>query len=408
MDGKINIDPFSELFKDNPYPIYKQLRQSAPIHFQKISDYNSFWFISEYEDIDTILKDPRFVREFKTVFPENNWVPKKEQKEIFEILQSWVLFRDPPAHIRLRKNIVLAFQKVYSEKIEDTINSIAKELCAKLVDNFDLVNDFAVPLPSMVLANLMGLPTKDWKFIKESSGILVASFDISKTPEHHKNVGNNLIISMKDYFSKWIELKKVSPGKDIISELIILMQKEDSSSILPHELMSNLFFLIVAGHETTTSLISNSILALLQHPKELEKLKANPLLINNAIEEVLRYDSPIQMTFRIASEDINIKGKTIKKGQQVALLLGSANRDGKEFESADTLNIERKNANKHLSFAAGIHYCVGANLAKTEARIAINTLIERFPNLSISKQATIWGENPSFRGLKQLYVNTNY
>ena len=402
----IKINPFSDEFFNTPYATYQELRKDYPIHFQKISDYNSFWFISRYDDVNNILKDNRFVREFKTVFPENNWTPPKEQKELFNVLQSWVLFRDSPAHTRLRKNISIAFQKVVSKKVEGHILSSCQNLLKNKSNSFDIVNSFAIPLPVMVFANILGLPSEDWKVLKEWSDLIVKSFDISKDPDKHKEIGNQTVLEMKTYFSEWINEKKKNPNDDLISNLLKTEEKE--GGLAEHEIMANLIFLLGAGHETTTNLIGNGILALLQHSKELEKLKANPLLINNAIEEFLRYDSPIQMTFRIAFEDINIKGKTIKKGQQVALLLGSANRDEDEFEGPDTLNIERKNANRHLAFATGIHYCVGANLAKTEARIAINTLIETFPNFSISKEATIWGKNPSFRGLKQLYIDTNF
>lgn len=397
------FDPFSDAFKTNPYPIYLTLREKCPVCWQKISEQNSFWFISKYEDVDSILKDSRFVREFKTVFPENSWTPPKEQKELFDVLQNWVLFRDPPAHTRLRKNISIAFQNVVSKKIEARILKCSQHLLKNKGDSFDVVNSFAIPLPVMVFADILGLPAEDWKRLKEWSDLIVKSFDISKNPNKHKKIGHQTVLEMKTYFSEWINEKKRNPKNDLISNLLKMEKKE--GGLAEHEIMANLIFLLGAGHETTTNLIGNGVLALLQNPQELKKLQENPRLINNAIEEFLRYDSPIQMTFRIASEDLDIKGQNIKKGQQVALLLGSANRDEDEFEAPDILNIERKNANKHLAFATGIHYCVGANLAKLEALTAIKCLVKEFDKLTIVK--TDWKNNPSFRTLSEFKVSVN-
>lgn len=382
-------------FLKNPYPFYDKLRAIQPIYRGNFLKYPG-WYVTGYEEAIEILKDTRF----------KNRIPlpltSKKYEHLKNIQKDMLVFKNQPDHKRLRMLVSKVFTQRIVENHRPYIKETVNELLNEVQNNksMDVVTDFAFPLASLIIAKILGVPAEERYQFRNWSLSLIQTIDFSRS---RKELADGNVTSMKliDYFKELIEKRKRNLEDDLISMLI--KEEQQGDKLTDEELLATCILLVIAGHETTVNLISNSILALLNHPKQLIKLKENPSLIERAVEEFLRYESPTQMIARIASEDIEINNVTIKKGEHVYLLLGAANRDPKKFIDANVLDITR-NPNPHLAFGYGIHFCIGSTLARIEAQIAIQTLLQRMPNLQLATPELHWRKLIGFRSLNELSI----
>jgi cytochrome P450 PksS len=398
----LNVDITSPAHKANPFPFYAELRANDPICRVKMPDGQIAYLVTRYADVVTVLKDERFAKDrFRALTPgqlkKMPWVPP-----IFKPLMKNMLDSDRPNHTRLRALVQKAFTPQRVEAMRDRIQSLADTLLDQVQDQhrFDLIHNFALPLPATVIAEMLGVPVQDQhKFHRWSNALISAngsSWDALKALP--------AVWQFVRYVRKLVAQRRTSPRDDMISALIEAQEANDRLS--EDELVAMIFLLLVAGHETTVNLIANGMLALLQHPLQLERLRKDPRLIGPAVEELLRFAGPLETaTERYASEEINVAGVTIPRGSLVWAVLCSANRDEHQFPRADELDIARQ-PNRHVTFGLGIHFCPGAPLARLEAQIAIQTLLARNPHLRLGAhpKSLVWRRGLVLRGMHSLPV----
>ncbi len=393
------FNPLAPEFIRDPYPHYERLRTTDPVH---LTPFGSF-VASRHADVSLVMRDKRFGKDFveRTI---RRYGPDIMKEPIFRSMSHWMLQQDPPDHTRLRGLVVKAFTARRVEDMRPRIQEIVDQTIDAVIDrgHMDLIEDFAFRLPVTIICDMLGIPEEHREVFYKSSrdgGRILDPVPLTPAEIAEANASNALA---KLYFEQLFELRRRNPGEDLTTQLV---QAEESGSKLSNEeLTANIILLFGAGHETTVNLIGNGLLALHRNPDQLALLKANPSLIANAIEEFLRYDSSVQLTGRVALEDIeDLGGKRIPKGESVLCLLGSANRDPAVYpDRPDALDITRPNV-RPLSFGGGIHHCLGAQLARIEAEIAIGTLLGRLPDLRLDD-----AENPEWRptfvlrGLKRL------
>ncbi|MEP7146994.1 MAG: cytochrome P450 [bacterium] len=393
---------------DNPYPIYHQLRSFDPVYFMKsptgfLSE--NIWILTRYEDISNVLINKKFGRgnKFGKIKEDSKYYHKLNS--LTQMRQHWVTFLDPPDHTRIRNFINKAFSPKMVSNMKPVITSVANYL----MENFgssgtELISEFSYPLTAITIAELYGVPREDRNILDKWAMQIVRTLDVVTNQFSQEDLQNiyQSAKEVKDYFRKVVEEKTKHPKDDLISKLISVKDKDDRLS--KEEIVSTLVLMLMDAHEAPRNLISNGVFALLNNPGEKEKLKRNPELIENAVEEFLRYDSPSQFTGRRTHEDEIIGGKEIKKGVQLICILGAANRDPARFENPDELDIERKNL-LPLSFGGGIHFCAGAGLAKIEAQIGINLLLENYPDMKLQPSEYHYHESLHSRGLVSLEVH---
>lgn len=382
-------DFISQETKRNPHIFYAQLRSAEPLHY--VEGINA-WLTTTYEDALFVLKDPRFTKDRKKVFPPQQEEHSSIQASIFQNM----LTVDPPDHTRLRRLVSKAFTPRMIEQLRPRIQQITDELLDAVQDQgqMDLIMDFAYPLPITVICEMLGIPAKDRKPFRAWTQMIV-------------NMQEESVAGMEaflHYIETLLAEKRAHPGNDLASGLVQV--EENGDQLSENELISMIFLLILAGHETTLNLIGNGTLALLEHPEQIGLLRADPSLLPTAIEELLRYTAPVSLSDeRWASEDIPLHGKVIRKGEQVMATLIAANADPQQFSDPTVLDITRQE-NQHLAFGKGIHFCLGAPLARLEGQIAFGTLLRRLPNLRLASnpEQLIWNNNPMLRGLTSLPV----
>ncbi len=394
----LEFNPMLPEYRADPYPFYHRFRQVDPVHW---SDFLGFWVLTRYADIVAVLRDPRFsanpglwegYQDFLQSIGGRGPLSAMEEK--------WMLFMDPPDHTRLRTLVGKAFTPRVVEGLRPHIREVVADLlkAAEAKGAMDLIADLAYPLPVIVIAEMLGVPTEDRDLFKGWSRDLARTLDPVVTPEIIAR-GNEATLAFMDYFRHLIARRRREPREDLMSALIAA--EEGGERLNEEELLATCVLLFGAGHETTMNLIGNGMLALLRHPAELKKLREHPSLIQSAVEELLRYDGPVQITARVAMEDVEVGGKTVRKGQQVLLVLGAANRDPAQFSDPDRLDLGRSE-NRPLAFGHGIHFCLGAPLARVEAQMAIGMLLDRFPTLRLASTALEWRDTVTLRGLKAL------
>ncbi|MEH7463412.1 cytochrome P450 [Bacillus thuringiensis] len=385
----------SAAFKHEAYDIYKELRASHPVY----QVYPNAWLITRYEDAVSLLKDARLLKNTKNVFSKEELATTFTLKNgVF--LRKHMLNSDPPDHSRLRSLVQKAFTPQMILQLKDNIQSIADSLLKKVEHQhtINLVNDYAFPLPIIVISEMLGIPQEDRNKFRVWSHAVI---DSPETPEAMQEVDKKLG-EFVVYLRYLVEKKRENPSDDLVSALI--QAESEGTKLSAQELYSMIMLLIVAGHETTVNLITNMTLALLEHPDQLLLLRQNPDLIDSAIEESLRYYSPVELTtMRWAAESFTLHGQNIEPKDEVIISLASANRDEKVFPNANHFDITRKN-NRHLAFGHGIHFCLGAPLARLEAKIAIPTLLHRMPGLKLKgkREDLKWSGNYLMRSLEEL------
>ena len=400
----MTYDLYSQSFKRNPYPTYDDMRQADPIFKNPGMSGHPIWFVTSYDLGVEVLRDhKRFIKRWQNTLTEEE-LAQQQVHPLSAMLDDHLLNLDPPDHTRIRSLVNKVFTGRRVERLRPRIQQIADDLIDDMLtqDEADLIEAFAFPLPITVIAELLGVPSSDRDKFRVWSN---AAIQPTLTEEEWQHTVP-LLMEFMTYLSDMFRERKRAPREDLISDLLAVEEAGDSLSM--NELYAMIFLLLVAGHETTVNLIANGTLALLQHPEQLAQLKANPSQMAQAVEELLRYDAPVERSLtRFVAEDMQFHGAELKKGELVIVVLGAANRDPAHFDCPAHLDINREpKQNKHLSFGMGIHYCLGAPLARAEGEIALNTLLSRLPNLRLNApvDTLVWRENPIIRGVEQLPV----
>ncbi len=398
VDGEPLFNPLSPEFIADPYPFYRRLRATDPMHLTPLG----FYVASRHADIATILRDKRFGKDFAGRM-SRRYGPQILDEPVYRSMRHWMLQQDPPDHTRLRGLVVRAFTARRVEDMRPRIQAIVDGIIDRVEarGRMDLIADFAFRLPVTVICDMLGIPAEDREIFFASSrtgGRLLDPMPLSRAEIEQHNASN---LAAAEYFRGLFELRRREPGDDLTTQLV--HAEEHGSKLSNEELTANIILLFGAGHETTVNLIGNGLLALHRNPDQLRLLRDDPSLTANAVEELLRYDSSVQVTGRTTLEDVDdIGGIPLAKGQSVICLLGSANRDPAVYADPDRLDIRRADV-RPLSFGGGIHYCLGAQLARIEGEIAIATLLRRLPNLRLDDpHHPDWRQTFVLRGLNSL------
>jgi cytochrome P450 len=403
MSQPPRVNLFDPVFKADPYPTYARLRSSAPVHRATLPDGRGVWLITRYEDVLAVLKDERFVKNWRSALTPEQRAEIPPIPEVMKPLSQNMLDTDPPDHERLRALVSKAFTPRLIERMRPRVQAIADGLLDAVQDRggMDLIDDYAFPLPITVIAELLGVPAEDRNNFREWSDAAVSG---NASQEYLEEILIPHMQAFTDYLRALFEEKHANPRDDLVSALV--QAEEAGDKLSEDELLGMVFLLLVAGHETTVNLIGNGVLALLQHPDQLRKLKDDPSLIKPAVEELLRYDGPVETsTERFAREDVDMGRTVIPRGEMVLVVLAAADHDPERFSDPDNLDITRTD-NRHLAFGKGVHHCLGAPLARMEGQIAISTLLRRMPNLRLkgSPESLSWRPGMILRGLRGLPV----
>ncbi|MFJ9679065.1 cytochrome P450 [Streptomyces sp. NPDC101194] len=379
-----------EDFTANPYPHYEKLRATGPVHTVRTDDFERVWLVVGYDEGRAVLADQRFGKE---------WQGPADRPDANDPIFANMLELDAPHHTRLRKLVTREFTARRVEALRPRVQQITDELLDAMVPagRADLVDALAFPLPMTVICELIGVPDLDRNAFRRLSNSIVTPV----TPEQEREA----VAAMGAYLGELIEDKRCSPGDDLMSALV-RTRDEEGDGLSPDELVGMAFLLLVAGHETTVNLISNGVRALLDHPDQLAALRADFDLIDGAVEEMLRYDGPVETaTFRFPRETVRVGRRVIPAGEPVLVSLAGADRDAGRYPEADRFDI-RRDAQGHLAFGHGIHFCLGAPLARMEGRIAIRSLLERCPGLALDTdgEAPDWLPGMLIRGVRALPV----
>jgi len=392
-------------FLANPYALYRMLRQTNPVLRLPVPAHAGAgaFLLLRHADVQAVLRDPAFSvdRRRADVIRENaERVPLDLIGEAGGLRS--MLIMDPPDHTRVRGLASKAFTPRRVAELRPRIEAIVDELLAAAAQRggMDAIEAFAAPLPAIVIAELLGVPAEDHRRFKQWSSELVSGLGLANPAESLARV-QRALVPLLDYLRGIIAARRREPRDDLISAMIAAQQERDA--LTDAELLATSNLLLVAGHETTTNLIGNGLLALLRHPDELARLRAEPALLRSAIEELLRFDSPVQATVRISAREAELGGQALRPGALVVCGIGAANRDPDAFPDPDRLDVAR-GENHHLSFGHGAHFCLGAPLARLEAEVAFAALLERFPKLRLATDDVRWRANPILRGLAALPV----
>ncbi|HEU4881372.1 MAG TPA: cytochrome P450 [Longimicrobium sp.] len=401
MHSPIHFDLGSPAFKRNPYLVYARLRQEGPVTRTTLGWRRPVWVIARYGDVSDLLRDGRFAKDPLNARDPGRRSPAPWVPGFLRPLTRNMLDLDAPDHTRLRALVQKAFTPRLVDALRPRVQAIVDDLLTEAARNgrAELIRDLALPLPLTVIAELLGVPAPDQpRFHQWSERILSGS----------PGIGALLLLpavrSLLRYLRGLFAERRATPREDLITALV--QAEEAGDRLSEDELLGMVFLLLAAGHETTVNLIGSGVLTLLQHPEQRDRLRQDPSLIKSAVEELVRFTSPVEVaTERYAREDVMIGGVSIRRGEMVLGLIGSANRDGSQFTDPDTLDLTR-DPNRHLGFGLGAHYCLGAPLARLETHVALSSLLERAPNLrlAVPPDALRWRKHVFLRGVRELPV----
>ncbi len=400
-----DIDITSPTFKRDPYPLYERLRATKPICAIKMPSGERAWLLTRYDDVAALLKDDRFAKDRSNALSREQMAKQPGIPRFFAPLMRGMLDRDDPDHARLRKLASIAFTPRRVDMMEARVDDICAQLIGQLRHQrqFDLINDFALPFPMTVICELLGVPMQDHKRFGRYSKSMIRN---TMTPLSMMLSLPNMIGFVR-YLRSLGDMKRRDPQDDLITALV--QAEDDGQKLDSDELVSMIALLLTAGHETTTNLIGNGMLALMQDPEQAARIREEPAVTESAVEELLRFGGLIHTsTFRYARTDLEIAGQIIPKGENVFGVIASANRDATHFDQPNKIDVSRS-PNRHLTFGQGGHYCVGAPLARLEGKIAIRELVSHFPNLRRARpeDALKWRRGLVLRGLESLPVSTS-
>ncbi len=388
----------------DPYVMYARMHEQGPLHLLDVDGQWGAWAIFSHAECSSIAKDPRLsakrAQQMLALLPPDS---QSEFRELARMLNLWLIFMDAPEHTRLRKLLNKGFAPAAVEGLRPQIEAIVDGMLKPLQrgSTVELMQEFANPMPVRIISEMLGVPQElHDTFVNWSRAIAVFRGNPDRTVEQAR-AAQDALIAMTDFFRKTVAERRRNKGNDLISLLIDI--EEDGEALTEEELYAQCIALLFAGHETTRNLIGNGIYTLLQHPQETAELREKPELIRSAVEEILRYESPVQFTARVLKEDIEVCGQRIPKKWSILCMLGAANRDPKQFKEPNQLDLKRLN-NQHLAFSAGPHFCIGNQLARLEGQIALLNLVQRFPEMRLTGPPPEWAPTFGFRGLKSLAV----
>ncbi len=396
------FDPFASGTIENPYPALAQLRASEPVSWNEPL---GGWLLTAYDDVKAAQKDRRFSAERVKPFTEHMAATERPELErMGALLNQWLLFRDPPAHTPLRRLLIDAFTPRAIEALRPRIGEIVEDLLDPLSDRsqFDMIGDFAFPMPATVIAHILGVPSSDVPKFRAWSNELATVIGNSRQAPDRFQRGARALFTLTDYFRGTVSSRRAKRTKGALIDDLI-QARAANSPMSEEELVASCILILFAGHETTMNLIGNATLLLLKNPDQWALLNRDSNLIPSMVEEVLRYECAAFVIVRVASEDIEISGKRISKGDRVFLMLGAANRDPKHFDDPERFDIRRK-PNRHLSFGYGIHFCIGAQLARVEAEVAFKHLLPLLRDVELVSGDLDWDDNFVLRGVKSLLL----
>jgi pimeloyl-[acyl-carrier protein] synthase len=392
-DPSLDADFFSPEIRSDPWPFFARLREADPVHHRPGGD----WLLTRYADCQAVLADPRCSSN-----PAHEAQPA-EGSPARQAGSNLLLFLDPPDHTRLRRLVSKAFTPRRVEGLRPRIAELVDTLLDEVAGErtFDVLEALGYPLPVIVICDLMGVPKGDRNDLKEWS---TAASRLLDPDVEGATLEQGLLgaMALAGYFDQLFEERRRSPQDDLVSGLVAAEEAGDRLSA--DELRAITVLLFIAGHETTMNLIGNGTYALLRNPDQLALVRDDPEVARPAIEELLRFDGPVHATARVPTEDIDVGGTTIPKGDRMIVALGAANRDPAEYPDPDRLDVTRED-NRHLTFSHGIHFCLGASLARVEGQVAIPRLLQRFPDLQLAAEPS-YREHLVLRGLTELQVST--
>ena len=393
----MEISAYDPEARDNPHPKMKQLRETSPVMRDEAL---KTWLLTRYDDVRATVNDRTFDRHPSNAEP-GSMMSMLVDPDDPDGRRSSILFLDDPDHARNRLPLVKAFY-ARIKKMEPDIEAIIDRIIDAAPDSgrFDLMEHIAVPLPIAIIAHILGVDENRLEEFRDWSEGVILGLNPARSDEETAYMQASAD-KLNAYFTQLMEERRITPRDDLISDMV--QAQADGGDFDDDELRTNLQALLVGGNLTTTDLIGNGVWLFLNHPDQLEALKANPALAAQAVEEVLRFEAPVQATSRVVSEDREVAGCPMKKSQPVFMLLAAANRDPAKFEAPETFDITTKRAS-HMSFGGGAHICIGAPLARIEARRVYQKLFERYPNMTLPKQDIVWRSLPFFRGIERLEV----
>ena len=389
----------SPRFKANPYPVYARLRTEAPVYRAKVAFWlPGIWVVTRYEDVVRVLKDQRFSKDYIQAYP---WIPPSIRAMFRNLLTI-----DPPDHTRLRSLVQKAFTPRLIEELRDRIQRICDELLdrAGSSDTIELIEAYALPLPLTIISDLLGVPVQDRRRFQPWTKKVAAASSSAALGDFLRALP--AIASLARYVRGLVTRRRAAPQDDLITALV--RAEESGDRLTEDEIVSMVILLLLAGYETTVHLIATGALTLMQHPEQRMRMQETPELGGSAVEEILRYASPVEFaTPRVALEDVTIGSVTIPRGELVGVSLGSANHDESQFPDPETFDVARE-PNKHVAFGMGSHFCLGAGLARLEGEIALTTLFLRLPglHLAVPPDSLRWRRSLALRGLAELPVRT--
>jgi cytochrome P450 len=394
---------FSDEILQDPYPTYARLHEEGPLHYIEVGKW-AVWSIVSHAECASIAKDPRLsAKRAKQMLLPLPISRQSEFSELARMLGLWLIFMDPPEHTRLRKLLNKGFSAAAVEGLRPQAEAIVDQMLKPLEhgSEVDLMSEFANPMPVRIISELLGVPQAlHGTFVNASRAIAVFRGNPNRTVEEAR-AAQDALVELTEFFRKTVAERRRNKGNDLISLLIDI--EEEGEVLTEEELYAQCIALLFAGHETTRNLIGNGMYTLLQNPQQTAELREKPEMIRSAVEELLRFESPVQFTARVLKEDIEVCGQPIRKGWTVQCMLGAANRDPKQFKEPNQLDLKRLN-NQHLAFSAGLHFCIGAQLARLEGQIALLNLVQRFPQMKLAGPRPEWASTFGFRGLKSLPV----
>jgi pimeloyl-[acyl-carrier protein] synthase len=390
----------------DPYPLYAQMRRDEPVYWNEAMQ---LWMLFRYSDISAALQDKRLSSNWPSTYRFARELTQEEEpffkNVIHNFFELWMQASDAPRHTRIRGLVQKAFTPKMLQRLQLQVKQITTQLLDAVAErgHMDVMTELAQPLPATIIAEMLGVPHSYREQFSHATQLTVAFIGNSNPAPGQLEETDRAIRGVYDFLQPLIEERRHNPGQDLISDL--LQGEQSGEDILtPLELMSNSLLLLIAGHETTTNLIGNGLLALLQNPEQMQKLRNEPTLIKSAVEEFLRYNSPVQWVPRQATVDMVIGNQLIEKGQGVWVCLGSANHDPDYFSDPERLNVTRQEG-RHLTFGYGIHHCLGAALARMEGQIVFSELLSRFENIRYTGGALEWNANFTIRSLKSLPIS---
>ncbi len=386
----------------NPYPVYHRLREQDPVHWSE--EFNG-WLLTRYDDVLAAFSDSR-LESAPRIDSYMNQLPERTRSDVEPLYQhyaTWLTNLDPPSHTRLR-NLV---HKAFTPRVVNGLRPFIEQAVEEIIDSkkstgcMEVLSELACPLPSAVIAKVLGVPARDWAQFQIWSQEISDFVGTGRPQSDKAKLAQQSMLQMSAFVERIARQRVEDPEANLIAALATVAA--DGDRLSEHELVGMCVFLLVAGHETTMALIANGLLALLQHPDELSRLRQSPALMSSAVEEMLRYESPLQHQIRVAREYLEIEGRPIQQGQRVVLLLGAANRDPAQFRHPDDFDITRE-PNRHLAFGHGIHFCIGAPLARLEATVVMQILLGRLPRLGMADQELRWRHHTSNRHVRSLEI----